>query len=216
MRLFLALLRRDLALAGRQGGESGLALLFFVLGAALFPLGLGPEPGILAGVGSGLLWVIALLAVLLSLERLFRADWEDGTLDLLAARPEPLAAVVLAKCAAHWLATGLPMAVIAPLLGSMLAVPGERLGLLALSFLAGTPALTLVGAAGAALTLGARLGGVLTAILVLPLYIPVLIFGAAAAEGREGALALLAAMSLGALALAPAAAAAALRHAVEQ
>ena len=124
--------------------------------------------------------------------------------------------VVLAKCAAHWFATGLPMAVIAPLLGSMLAVPGERLGLLALSFLIGTPALTLIGAAGAALTLGARLGGVLTAVLVLPLYIPVLIFGAAAAEGREGALALLAALSLAALALAPAAAAAALRHAVEQ
>ena len=122
---------------------------------------------------------------------------------------------MLAKCAAHWLATGLPMAVMAPLLGSMLAVPGERLGLLALSFLVGTPALTLIGAAGAALTLGARLGGVLTAILVLPLYIPVLIFGAAAAEAREGAFALLAAMSLAALALAPAAAAA-LRHAVEQ
>ena len=216
MRVFLALLGRDLALAGRQGGESGLALLFFVLGAVLFPLGLGPDPGTLAGVGSGLLWVIALLAVLLSLERLFRPDWEDGALDLLAARPEPLAAVVLAKCAAHWLATGLPMAVIAPLLGSMLAVPDERLGLLALSFLIGTPALTLIGSAGAALTLGARLAGVLTAVLVLPLYIPVLIFGAAAAEGREGALALLAALSLAALALGPAAASAALRHAVEQ
>ncbi|MCY3753298.1 MAG: heme exporter protein CcmB, partial [Alphaproteobacteria bacterium] len=152
MRVFLALLGRDLALTGRQGGESGLALLFFVLGAVLFPLGLGPDPGTLAGVGSGLLWVIALLAALLSLERLFRADWEDGTLDLLVARPEPLVAVVLAKCAAHWLATGLPMAVIAPLLGSMLAVPDERLGLLTLSFLIGTPALTLIGSAGAALT----------------------------------------------------------------
>ena len=212
--MFLAVLGRDLVLAGRQGGESGLALLVFVLGAVLFPLGLGPERGMQAGLG--LLWVVALLAALLSLERLFRADWEDGALDLLAARPEPLVAAVLAKCAVHWLATGLPMAVIAPLLGSMLAAPSERLGLLALSFLVGTPALTLIGAAGAALTLGARLGGVLTAILVLPLYIPVLIFGAAAAEGREGALALLAAMSLTALALAPAAAAAALRHAVEQ
>ena len=123
---------------------------------------------------------------------------------------------VLAKCAAHWLATGLPMTVVSALLGSMLAVPGDRLALLALSFLVGTPALTLIGAAAAALTLGSRLGGVLTAILLLPLYIPVLIFGAAAAEGREGALALLAAIALGALALAPAAASAALRHAVEQ
>ena len=216
MRVFLALIGRDLVLAGRQGGESGLALLFFVLGAVLFPLGLSPDPGTLAGVGSGLLWVIALLAALLSLERLFRTDWEDGTLDLLAARPEPLVTVVLAKCASHWLATGLPMTVVSALLGSMLAVPGDRLGLLALSFLVGTPALTLIGAAAAALTLGARLGGVLTAILVLPLYIPVLIFGAAAAEGREGALALLAAIALAALALAPAAASAALRHAVEQ
>ena len=216
MRTFLAVLRRDLALAGRQGGESGLALLFFVLGAVLFPLGLGSDPGPLAGAGSGLLWVVALLAALLSLERLFRADWEDGALDLLAARPEPLVTVVLAKCAAHWLATGLPMTVVSALLGSMLAVPGERLGLLVLSFLAGTPALTLIGAAAAALTLGARLGGVLTAILVLPLYIPVLIFGAAAAEGRDGAFALLAALTLATLALAPAVASAALRHAVEQ
>ena len=216
MRLFLALLGRDLALAGRQGGESDWRCCSSCWARCCSRWASGPIPALWPASAPACSGVIALLAALLSLERLFRPDWEDGALDLLAARPEPLAAVVLAKCAAHWLATGLPMAVIAPLLGSMLAVPDERLGLLALSFLIGTPALTLIGAAGAALTLGARLGGVLTAVLVLPLYIPVLIFGAAAAEGREGALALLAALSLAALALAPAAAAAALRHAVEQ
>ena len=216
MRAFLAVLRRDVALAARQGGASGLALLFFLLGVMLFPLGLGPDPGVLAGVAAGLLWAMALLAALLSLERLFQADWEDGSLDLLAAGPDPLLAAVLAKCAAHWLTTGLPMTLAAPLLGAMLALPGERLGALALSFLVGAPALTLVGAVGAALTVGARRGGVLTAILVLPLYIPTLIFGVGAAEGREGALALLGAVSLASLALAPAAATAALRQAVEQ
>ena len=215
MRVYWAVLRHDLLLAGRQGGETVLVLFAFALGCLLFPLGIGPDSGALAEVGSGLLWAVALLAVLLSLDRLFRADFEDGTLDALLALPEPMETVVLAKCTAHWLTTGLPIAVLAPPLGLMLMLPFERLGTLALAFALGTPALTLIGAIGAALTVDARRGGVLINLLVLPLYVPVLIFGAGAAAGRPGALALLGAVVLGALALAPFAAAAALRQAPE-
>ena len=215
MRVYRAVLRHELLLAGRRGGETMLAPFAFALGCLLFPLGIGPDSGALAGVGSGLLWVVALLAVLLSLDRLFRADFEDGTLDALLVLPEPMETVVLAKCTAHWLTTGLPIAVLAPLLGLMLTLPFERLGTLALAFALGTPALTLIGAVGAALTVDARRGGVLINLVVMPLYVPVLVFGAGAAAGRPGALALLGAVVLGALALAPFAAAAALRQAPE-
>ena len=215
MRVYWTVLRHDLLLAGRQGGETVLALFSFALGALLFPLGLGPDSDVLAEVGPGLLWVVALLAVLLSLDRLFRTDFEDGTLDALLVLPEPMETVVLAKCTAHWLTTGLPITILAPLLGLMLTLPFDGLGTLALAFALGTPALTLIGAVGAAVTVDARRGGALVNLLVLPLYVPILIFGAGAAAGRPGAFALLGAVTLGALALAPFAAAAALRQVPE-
>lgn len=216
---FLHVLRRDLALARAQGGESALAVLFFVLGTVLFPLGIGPEATVLARVAGGLLWVMALLAALLSLERLFQADVEDGSLDLLVLAPVPLSATVLAKCLAHWLTTGLPMVAAAPVLAILLSLDGRGFGVLALAMLLGTPTLSLIGAIGAALTVGARRGGVLLTLLVLPLYVPVLIFGAGAVEatiaglGAVAHLQILAALLLAALPLAPWAAAAALRQA---
>lgn len=221
MSSFLAILKRDLALAGRQGGEASLAVLFFVLGSVLFPLGIGPAPDILARTGGGLLWVMALLASLLSLERLFQADREDGSLDLLILSGLPLAGIVLAKTVAHWLVTGLPMVVAAPLLGLLLNVEPLGIGILTIALLLGTPTLSLIGAVGAALTAGARRGGVLLTLLVLPLYIPVLIFGAGAVEsavagpGARAHLLVLAAFLLTALPLCPWAAGAALRQSVE-
>ncbi|MSO76670.1 MAG: heme exporter protein CcmB [Alphaproteobacteria bacterium] len=218
---FWLVVGRDLALARRQGGESGLALLFFVLGTVLFPLGIGPETQMLARAGAGLLWIMALLAVLLSLERLFQTDFEDGSLDLLIMAPLAASLTVLAKCLAHWLATGLPMVVTAPLLAIMLAMDPAGLGALTLAMLLATPTLSLIGAIGAALTVGARRGGVLLTLLVLPLYIPVLIFGAGAVEasvagpGAKGHFMILGALLLMAATLAPPAAAAALRHALE-
>jgi len=221
VRAFLRIVGRDLALARAQGGESALAVLFFVLGTVLFPLGIGPEAALLARVAGGLLWVMALLAALLSLERLFQADFEDGSLDLLVLAPVPLPATVLAKCIAHWLSTGLPMVVAAPVLAILLSLDGRGFGVLVLAMLLGTPTLSLIGAIGAALTVGARRGGVLLTLLVLPLYIPVLIFGAGAVEaaiagpGAVAHLQILAALLLAALPLAPWAAAAALRQATE-
>ena len=216
---FLAIVGRDLALARRRGSEAALAVLFFVVATILFPLGIGPETSLLARTANGLLWVTALLSVLLSLDRLFQTDWEDGTLELLLLAPMPLALVVLAKCTAHWLMTGLPMVLVSPLLAVLLHLPGEALPGLTLGLLLGTPTLTLIGAVGAALTLGARRGGVLITLLVLPLYVPVLIFGAGAADiagpGMRPHLLLLGAFLLAALALVPWTAAAALRQAVE-
>lgn len=218
---FLAILMRDLSLARRRSSEAGLAVLFFILAAILFPLGIGPEANLLARSGPGLLWVTALLAVLLSLERLFQTDWEDGSLDLLLLTPLPLTLTVLAKCLAHWLLTGLPLVVASPVLALLLHVPPTAIGTLMLAMLLGTPTLSLIGAVGAALTVGARRGGVLLTLLILPLYIPVLIFGASAAEsvvagpGARPHLLILGAFLLAALPLAPWAAAAALRQAVE-
>jgi heme exporter protein B len=220
-RAFLAILRRDLRLAFRRGGDSLQPLLFFVIAAALFPLGVGPAPEILARIGTGVIWVLALLAVMLSLERLYQADAEDGSLELLGQSVLPLELAALAKCVAHWLTSGLALVIASPLLALLLQLPAEATLVLALALLLGTPTLTLIGSIGAALLLGARRGSVLLALLVLPLYIPVLIFGVSAVEGEVMGLSgrpqllILAAMLLGALALAPFATAAALRLALE-
>jgi heme exporter protein B len=218
---FLLVVRRDLRLALRQGGDAAMVVGFFVLAVILFPFGVGPEPEVLGRIGSGIIWVTALLAALLSLERLFQADYEDGSLEGLALAPLPLELVVLAKTLAHWLVTGLPLAIVAPLLGLLLNLHPSGYPALVAAMALGTPALSLIGAIGAALTLGARRGGVLLSLLVLPLYIPILILGAGAVEaaisglGARPHLLLLAAISLAALPLAPFAAAAAVRQALE-
>ncbi len=217
----LALLRRDLRLALRTPGDSATVVLFFALACVLFPLGVGPEPNILARIATGVIWVMALLASLLSLDRLFQLDAEDGSLDLIALAPAPLEFLVLAKCAAHWLATGQPLVVISPLLGLFLNLPDEAYAVLLLALVLGTPTLSLIGGIGAALTLGARRGGVLLALLILPLYIPVLIFGVAAVEAAVAGLTprphllLLGGMLALSLPLAPFAGAAAIRQALE-
>lgn len=212
-----ALLRRDVALALAQGGGGGVGLAFFALTALLVPLGIGPEPETLARIAGGVLWIAALLAALLSLDRIFQADWEDGSLDQLMLAPMALEQVVLIKAMAHWLTSALPMVLIAPLLGLMLQLPVPTLAVLTGAMLLGTPALSLIGAVGAAITVGIRRGGLLLSVLVLPLYLPTLIFGARAVERALMALdpvpvlALLASVSLLAAALSPFAAAAALR-----
>jgi len=221
MAAFIGLFRRDLRLALRQGGDAGLVLGFFVLAVVLFPLGVGPEPAVLQRIGAGIVWVAALLAALLSLDRLFEADYQDGGLDLLALSSLPLEFAVLAKCAAHWVATGLPLALISPSLALLVGLDPAEIVILALSLLIGTPALSLIGSVAAALTLGARRQGVVLSILVLPLYIPPLVFGAGAVEASVAGmdarayLLILAALSLAALALCPWASAAALRQALE-
>ncbi len=218
---FLGLFRRDLRLALRQGGDTGLVLAFFVLAVVLFPFGVGPEAEVLARVASGILWVAALLAALLSLDRLFQPDYEDGGLDLIALSPLPLEFAVLAKCAAHWVATGLPLALVSPALAFVVDLDPRAIATLVASLLIGTPALSLVGGVAAALTLGARRQGALLSLLVLPLYVPPLIFGAGAVEasalgtGARVDLLLLAALTMAALPLCPWASAAALRQALE-
>ena len=217
----LALLRRDLRLALRQGADTLVVVFFFVLTVSLFPFGVGPEPQILARIASGVIWVTALLASLLSLERLFQTDYEDGSLDLLLLAPVGLEGTVLAKCLAHWLTTGVPLILATPILALFLDLPADGLPLLLLAMLLGTPTLTLLGAIGAALVLGARRGGVLISLLVLPLYVPVLIFGVAAVDAALGGfpvrpqLMVLGGFLLAALVLAPWASAAALRQAAE-
>jgi heme exporter protein B len=218
---FAAVLWRDLRLALRQGSDTVIVLAFFLIAVSLFPFGVGPAPERLAEIAAGVLWVAALLAALLSLDRLFQADYEDGTVDLLVTSPQPLIVVVLAKCLAHWLTTGLPLIALSPLLALLMRLEPAGYPVLLAGLALGTPVLTLIGAIGAALVLGARRGGVLVSLLVLPLYIPVLIFGVMAVEAALTArepgpnLLLLAALLLGSLALAPLAAAAALRSAVE-
>lgn len=204
-----ALFRRDLRLGLRQGSDAATALAFFVLAVALFPFGVGPEPAILARIAAGLLWVIALLASLIALERLFQEDHQDGGLDLLLLAPAPLPLLVLAKLAAHWLVTGLPMILVAPILALLLQLPAGGTGVLMAALLLGTPTLGLIGAVAAALTLGARRSGLLMPLLVLPLYVPVLIFGVAAVEAALAGLdptphlSLLGALLLAAFALCP-------------
>lgn len=213
----IALLRRDLALAVRAGGGFGLGLVFFLLVAVLVPLGVGPEPGVLGRIAAGILWVGALLSCLLTLDRLFALDWEDGSLDLLATAPIPMEGVVAVKALAHWLVTGLPLTVVAPGLAVLLNLPGEGFGWLVVSLMAGTPALSMIGTFGASLVVGVKRGGLLLGLLVLPLYVPTLIFGAEVVRrGAEGAdagtpLMLLAGVTAAAVALLPFAAAAAIR-----
>ena len=177
---FLALLHRELRIALRRKGDALNVLVFFVVVASLFPLGVGPEPNQLRAMAAGVAWIAALLAAVLSLPRLFAADYADGTLEQMLVSPQPLVMVVLAKAAAHWLLTGLPLALVAPLIALQYGLPTDALCVLLLSLLIGTPVLSLLGAAGAALTLGVRGGGALLGLLVLPLFVPVLVFGAGA------------------------------------
>jgi heme exporter protein B len=177
---FTLIVRRDLRLALRRKGDVLTVLVFFVLVASLFPLGIGPEPGPLRAMAAGVPWVGALLAAVVSLPRLFAADFADGTLEQMLIAPQPLLVVVLAKTAAHWLSTGLPLALAAPLIGLQYGLPSDALKILLASLLLGTPVLSLLGAAGAALTLGVRGAGALLGLLLLPLYVPALVFGAGA------------------------------------
>jgi heme exporter protein B len=214
---FAALLRRDLLLAFRHRGELVNPLLFFMIVVTLFPLGVSPEETLLRKIAPGVIWIAALLAALFSLDNMFRSDFDDGALEQIALSPHPLSALVLAKVLAHWLVSGLPMLLMAPLLALFLAMPAAAVYALEITLLVGTPLLSLIGAIGVALTVGLRRGGVLLTLLVLPLYIPVLIFAtnavSAAAAGMpvEGQLYFLAALLVLALTLAPLATAAALR-----
>ncbi len=218
---FTTLLARDLRLVLRRPGDVGVVLAFFVVATVLFPLGIGPETNLLARIAAGVLWCAALFAALLSLERLFAADYEDGTLDLLLLAPWPLELAALAKCLAHWIVTGLPLSLLAPLLGVAFGLDGQSLLALGATLLVGTPTLSLIGGLAAALTLGARKSGALLALLALPLCVPTLIFGAgaietlAAGDGIVTHVAILAALALVALATTPWAIAAALRQAGE-
>ncbi|MBB4285435.1 heme exporter protein CcmB [Roseospira goensis] len=217
----LAVLRRDLRLALRQGADSLMVVAFFVITVALFPFGVGPELAVLERISAGVVWVTALLAAMLSLDRLFQADYEDGSLDLLTLTPTPTVALVLGKVTAHWLTTGLPLIVASPLLAVLLAMRPEGYGVLLAAMALGTPTLSLIGSVGAALVLGARRGGVLLSLLVLPLYIPVLVFGVSAVDAAVMGLdygpqlMILGALLLGGLVLCPWAASAALKQAVE-
>ena len=217
----LILLRRELLLALRHGSDSLAALLFFVLAAALFPLAIGPAPEVLGRLAPGIIWVCALLAALLPLERLFAADFEDGTLDQLLLSGLPASGIALMKAAAHWLVTGLPLLLAAAPVALMLRMPEEAIPVLLAGLLPGTMVLSLLGATGAAIVIGARRGGVLLPLLVLPLAAPVLIFGVSAVDAVTGDqsgrphLLLIAAFLAGALPLCPLAAGAALRGAVE-
>jgi heme exporter protein B len=221
MNALWAVLRRDLLLAMRRKSEVFTALFFFAIVSSLFPLGIGPETEMLRKIAPGVLWVGALLAAMLSLNRLFAADHQDGTLEQMALSPTPLALLVSGKVLAHWLVSGLPLVFLAPVLGLQFDLSARALFVLMASLLLGTPLLSLIGAIGAALTLGVRGGGVLLSLLVLPLYIPALIFGAGAVEadiaglGIGGHLSLLAAMLVLAAFFAPWAATAALRIALE-
>jgi heme exporter protein B len=214
---FIQLIRRDLILALRRRAELANPILFFVMVIVLFPLGVGAEPNLLARMAPGIVWVSALLAALLSMDAIFRSDFEDGTLEQLLLSAQPLPVLILAKVSAHWLVTGLPLLVVAPLLAVFLGMSESALGALLISLALGTPVLSLIGTIGVALTVGLRRGGVILSLLVLPLYVPVLIFGAsmvdAAATGLSfsGQMYILAAFLALALSLAPVAAASALR-----
>lgn len=217
----LLLIRRELKLAFRGGTDAAMAVVFFILAATLFPFGVGPDPEVLPRIGGGVIWVVALLAAMLSLERMFSADFEDGSLEQFVLSPLPMGMVALAKIISHWLTTGVLLLIAAPVLAVFYNLPSAAFVPLIVSMLLGTPTLSLIGAIGAALTLGARRSGVLISLLVLPLYIPVLIFGALVVDnalaGREygSLLMVLGGFFLVALAAAPWATAAALRQAIE-
>ncbi len=218
---FFGLIGRDLRLAARGGICSLVTVVFFVIAVSLFPLGVGPESALLERIAPGVLWVCALLATMLSLGRMFDEDFEDGSLEIIALGPLPLELVVLAKALAHWLITGLPLMIAAPVLAVLLNMSTEGFAVLMISLLLGTPTLSLIGSVGAALTVGLRRGGVLISLLVLPLYVPVLIFAVGAVEGaifglgERANLLILAGGFLASLALTPWASAAALRMALE-
>jgi heme exporter protein B len=220
MRAFVAVLNRDLALSIRQGVDAATGLMFFVVVVALFPLAIGPEPQILARVAGAVLMVTALLAATLSFDRLFQQDFENGSLEQLILSPLPMEFLVLAKCLGHWLTTGLPMILLAPILGMMLNLPVAAFTIMVLALGLATVSLSMIGAIAAALTLGARRGGVLVALLVLPLAVPVLIFGVGAIDAAvlmttsRPHLLLLGAVAAAAMALGPWATAAALRQAM--
>jgi heme exporter protein B len=221
MSAFVALLKRDLVLSYRQGIDAWVVVLFFLAAGILFPFAIGPEPNALMRVSTGVVLSMAALAALLSLDRLYQGDFEDGSLDLMALGPLPLELAALAKALAHWLSTGLPLLVAAPLLALMLNAPTGSYGPMLLALALATPALSLLGGLGAALTLGSRRGGILLTLLILPLYVPVLIFAAGTisrsllTEGDPtGALLLLGGVDLGLLAITPWATAAALRQAL--
>lgn len=186
MSAFLSLLRRDLKLAARVGGSGALSLIFFLMIVTLVPFGLGPDLNLLSRIGPAILWIAAVLATLIGLDRLFQADEEDGSLDLMIASPLPLEAVVIAKVTAHWLTTGLPLALATPLFGLLVALDAVGMAAVSATLLVGTPALAFIGAVGAALTASIRRGGLILAILVLPLMIPTLIFGVSAANAALG------------------------------
>lgn len=219
--VLLAVLRREVALAMRQKGEVLTPLVFFVVIASLFPLGIGPESALLLRMAPGVLWVSALLAAMLSLQRLFATDYTDGSLEQMVLSSTPLSLLVAAKALSHFLLSGLPLVLMAPVLGLQFGLDSRALGILMLSLLLGTPTLSLIGAIGAALTLGVRGAGVLLSLLTLPLYIPVLIFGAGAVEadaaglGANGHLSLLAALLVLSAFFAPLATATALRISLE-
>jgi len=219
--MFLWVIQRDLLLAMRQRADVLTTLFFFIIVVSLFPLGVGPEINMLRSMAPGVVWVAALLASMLSLERMFSSDYLDGTLEQMMLSPQPLSLLVLGKALAHWMVTGVPLVLIAPILGVQFDLQADALFVLAVSLLLGTPVLSLIGAIGAALTLGLRGGGVLVSLLVLPLYIPVLIFGAGAVEassaglGADAHLSLLGAFLLASLVLAPWATATALRISTE-
>lgn len=217
-----ALYRRELALAVRLGGGAMMGIVFFLILVTVTPFAIGPDLNLLGRIGPAILWIGALLATLLALDRLFQADCEDGALDLLMIGPAPLELVVGVKALAHWTTTGLPLSLAAPLLGLLLNVPGEALVVVTGTLLIGTPALTFIGAIGAALTVALRRGGLLLSILVLPMTIPILIFGVSATTAAVTGpmpvaqpMLILSGLSLASIALAPFAAAAALRHGLE-
>lgn len=222
LRVFWCILTRDLRLALRRRTDVLTTLFFFVIVVSLFPLGVGTESKILRILGPGVVWVAALLASMLALERLFAADYEDGTLEQMLLAGQPLSLLVLAKIAAHWLLTGLPLVLIAPLVGMQYHLDGAAIGVMMVSLLLGTPALSLIGAIGAALTLGLRGGGILLSLLVLPLYVPILVYGSGAVEVSVidlsdclPYLALLGSFLVAALVFAPVASSAALRISLE-
>jgi len=219
--IFFGIVRRDVRLAWSQGGTGTMALSFFLIAVTLFPFGVGPEPQVLARIAPGVIWVVALLACLISLDRLYQADFEDGSLDDLALSPLGLTGVAAAKILAHWVSTVLPLVVVSPILGMLMNLPDGAYGTLLISLLVGTPALSLIGSMGAALTVSVRRGGVLLSLLVLPLYVPTLIFAVGAVDATAGLvdatqpLALLGAASLLALVVGPFVSAQALRLSLE-
>lgn len=222
MSMFFAILARDMRLSVRVGGGALMGALFFLIVVSMMPFAIGPDLNLLARIGPAILWIGALLASLLALDRLFSIDYEDGSLDLLMMGRMPLELAVSAKAIAHWLTTGLPLVIITPVLGLMLNVEMSAMGWVSLTLLAGTPALTFIGLIGAALSVTLRRGGLLLAVLILPLTIPVLIFGVAAANAAivgptpfGPPFTILCALSLASFVLGPVAAAAALRHGLE-